>query len=180
MAFFPEFPFREPPWSEEVATLHFSIDIGEDIEADVWDRLQEFQTELELEIRDAVSSTLGTPFVISRLYFRRGTIEVTLGIALAAAYAAYSAISRYKSFVDSLTLLASQVRRILRRFFTRPGAAPPAVSTTVVPSPAVLTPLSQWFPIRDFSACKPLLWYLMVSHAALVALFVWWVIFGSR
>jgi hypothetical protein len=99
----------------------------------------------------------------------RGSIEILVTIG-----AVYYAISRYKNFVESIELLASQLTGVVRRFLERAMPIKElAVSATWEPG-AGLIRLEVEHPVPVAASwAYPLLWYVIVSHAALLVLFIW-------
>jgi hypothetical protein len=146
-----------------------------DFESEVraWDLLgrERIKASLQSEMVAATHQSLGPEFDVRSMSLTRGSIEflVTVG-------AVYYALSRYKNFVESIELLASQLEGVVRRFLERemaPQVPQPAVSATWEPGPGLvrlegLEPL-----LPGIAWAYPLLWYVILSHAALLALFIW-------
>ena len=89
----------------------------------------------------------------------------------------YYMISNYSSFVESIELLLSHLKSVLRGFFGRRSLS---VHGAWAPGPALVraeAPSSYSGPV---DATKILLWYLILSHAALLALFIWKVLVSDR
>jgi hypothetical protein len=138
-----------------------------------WELLgrQSFKASLQSEIVAATHQSLGPEFDVRSMSLTRGSIEILVTIG-----AVYYALSRYKNFVESIDLLASQLMGVVRRFLERamPQHVPQlAVSATWEPGPALVR-LEGLEPLLPGVAwAYPLLWYVILSHAALLALFIW-------
>jgi hypothetical protein len=169
-----DYPEREI-WDEEpIAILRFTVDMDEQFEPRVLGELRETRQGLEAEIREVVSERLGDTYSVSRLLIFKGTIKIYLEIA-GAVYFGYVGISRYKNFVESIRLLIRDVQRIIQRFVTRSGPVPAVVTGTWIPGP----PFQQHrLYARNARAWgfAAVLGYLILSHAALLAVLIWRVI----
>lgn len=174
MAIFRDFRRLARFQEEDVATLHLSVLMEEQSEKGAWELLLDRHAELETEIREAITAVLGPQFTASQLFYARGSIELWIAIA-AGAYAGYVGISRYKNFFDSMTLLVRQVRGIVDRFFQRHQWPATAVVGTWIPGSQVIP--SYWdravAPDPRLSGLMPLLWYVLLSHATLLAFVLW-------
>ena len=172
MAIFREYRRQARLGEEDVATLHFVVGLDENFEQMAWGMLSESHDRLERDIREAVAETLGPEYTVSRFLYTRGSIEILIGIG-AGLYAVYVGASRYKNLIESLTLLVRQLRGIFQRFFGRNDPGTVTVTATWIPGPtlqqqAFATPRGTAWP--GFSA---VLWYLVLSHAALLAVVIW-------
>ncbi|MBI5473547.1 MAG: hypothetical protein HY961_14505 [Ignavibacteriae bacterium] len=167
----PVFPFlgRRTTLSGDVVSIRFTIDFrnGREVDQEVWNFLQETRGELESDTKQAVEKILGPEFEVRSISFRRGSIEIIIIIGTV-----YYAISRYKNFIESIEMLVSQLKSLFQRFFGRFGPQPLSVHGTWSPGPA----LARAETIMSYGAIDGtmiLLWYIILSHAALLSVFIW-------
>jgi hypothetical protein len=148
----------------EVAYLRFTAEVAN--EDDAWPEVYEHRLRMRREAEAIVQEILGQQYTISTFVVGRGSI--TLLIVLSTAFAGYVAVSRYKNFVESISVVRGQIERILRDELVqfRPQvqsawAAGPGLAETVSP-----TNSTEWVKML-------LLLYLILSHAALLTVFIW-------
>jgi hypothetical protein len=100
----------------------------------------ELQQKLRHDIEEQVRVTLGEEFQVSFFDIRPGSAHIIIGVATAM-YAIYMAFSRYKSFVDSLNLLTSQVKDIVSRILGQSPIGGDALNVrgTWTPGPSIVT-----------------------------------------
>ncbi|MCW3996672.1 MAG: hypothetical protein NWE98_11070 [Candidatus Bathyarchaeota archaeon] len=155
--------------SGDVLSMRFLVSIPDEREFNgkLWMFLQETRSELEAETKKAVLQTLGPEFEVRDISFKRGSIEILLVIGTV-----YYAISRYKNFVESIEMLVSQLRRIFSRFFERWGPMPVHVSGNWTPGPAMVR-IETMMSYRPIDVNTILLWYVLLSHAVLLGVFIW-------
>lgn len=155
--------------SGDVLSMRFLVSIPDEREFNgkLWMFLQETRSELEAETKKAVQQTLGPEFEVRDISFKRGSIEVLLVIGTV-----YYAISRYKNFIESIEMLVSHLRRIFTRFFERWGPMPVYVSGNWTPGPALVR-VETMMTYRHFDGNTILLWYVLLSHAALLGVLIW-------
>jgi hypothetical protein len=171
-AIFRDYRQRGGVGDEDIATLHFRIGVDEQFEQNAWGMLSDVHEKLEAEIREAVSETLGPEYTVSWVLYTQGSIDILIGVG-AAAYAVYVGASRYKNFIESLTILVRQLRSILKRFFGGTGPAPVVVTGTWIPGPTLQQQGLGSGRAGEFSPFRAVLWYLIISHAALLAVVIW-------
>jgi len=128
------------------------------------------RVKLRCEILAVVHQTLGSEFDVRSVTFRSGSIEIFVVIG-----AVYYAVSRYKNFVESIELATSQIAGAVQRFF---NAATPMGSVNVVanwqPGPGLVRLETAERPKSlDTGWAYPLLWYVILSHAALLSLSIY-------
>ena len=149
----------------EIVSYQFIIEVAE--EGQALEYLQSNRTQIENEIQEQVDLYLGKGVKIQDLRIRRGTIEII--VILGTAYAIYLGFSRYKNFIESAQLLKSQIGRIFRRWVERYGVR--SVHDNVILSPDL--PDVGMRTDSDKTLTMILLGYLLLSHAALLAFFIW-------
>lgn len=159
--------------SGAVCTVHIVVNSDFDPEDRAWHLLsrESYGGRLQSQMLAATHQALGPEFDVRSMSLARGSIEIFVTIG-----AVYYALSRYKNFVDSIELLASQLAGVVRRFLESEVLQPVpqgAVSATWEPG-AGLVRLETLEPSPSGIAwAYPLLWYVILSHAALLALFIW-------
>jgi hypothetical protein len=159
--------------SGAVCTVHIVVNMDFESEERAWGLLgrERYRGELQSQMLAATHQALGPEFDVRSMSLARGSIDILVTIG-----AVYYALSRYKNFVDSIELLASQLTGVVRRFLesAMPQPAPQvAMSATWEPGPGLVR-LETFEPSPSGVAwAYPLLWYIILSHAALLALFIW-------
>ena len=127
--------------------------------------------ELKHGIKQEIVKSLGEAFDIKSITIGRGSIEVLIVVGTE-----YYAISRYNNFIESVELLSSQVKKVAGRLFGTIAAEQPDISVTWTPGPA----LARLNSSRDgciLIHSDLLIYYLILSHAALLS-FVLWMLYG--
>ena len=122
--------------SGEVLSVRFDVASPEDgppFHQEHWSYLDQAGGKLRHEIAAAVKEQLGPEFDVRSLTFARGSITVLLVVGTV-----YYAISRYKSFIESVELLVSHLKDLIRRFFERLAPMPVSVSASWTPGPALV------------------------------------------
>jgi hypothetical protein len=129
---------------------------------------------LREEISKSVKQALGPEFEVRSLAIGRGSIEIMILIGTV-----YYAISRYKNFVESMELMVQQLKEVVRYFFERTTQARLVVN-------------GSWAPIGSITQSSPLraeiregkntfvVWYLIVSHAGMLAVLLWLLVMGLK
>jgi hypothetical protein len=129
---------------------------------------EDFDQELRERISGIVRETLGPPFEVRLVAVGRGSIEVIVLIGTT-----YYAISRYKNFVESIELVVRQITDLVRHIFGRATPTPVTATGTWAPAQGMLAAL----PRRRVRAGSSLvLWYLILSHAAMMVVILWFVL----
>lgn len=170
--------------SGDVCTLHLILRTNYQDEQGIWKELSgsarsdgsssgparsedglTFEMRLKKEMLAPVHEILGLEFDIRNITFRRGSIEIFVTIA-----AAYYAVSKYKNFYESINLLSSQIANVAQRYLRVYSREDVGVAATWIPGPALvrLETMAQLSRAGD-SWAYPLLWYVILSHAALLA-----------
>lgn len=128
----------------------------------------------EREIKEEVNAILGPNFRVEQVQYRIGSVEVSVVIATVGIV--YYAVSRYKSFVESLDLMAFQLRKLIGRYT---GPLDTYVTSGWVAGPA-LARLPAEVESEDLGPgiLLILIWYLALSNAALLG-FLFWLLAGS-
>jgi hypothetical protein len=157
--------------SGEVLSVRLTVTLDHDFEREAWHILGDVREKLRSEIIAVTQQNLGPEFDVRSMTFARGSIEILVTIG-----AVYYAVSRYKPFVESVELFVSQLTGVVRRFFHGSLPLPSqdvAVSATWSPGPAFAGREAVLTPGEGPDWAFPLLWYLIVSHAALIAVLIW-------
>lgn len=159
--------------SGAVCTIHIIIkNVDSESEDQVLRGLWHPFSDLRSEILATTHQVLGPEFDIRSMSLARGSIEIFVTIG-----AIYYAMSRYKNFVESIELLATQltgvVRRLLDPMINQPISTI-SIWATWEPGPGLirLEVEDHPSPVNGFWA-YPLLWYVIVTHAALLTLLIW-------
>lgn len=152
---------------------------NENYDNDLYSHARESYRQLEADIDTEVRQTLGPEFEVVNVALHKGSI--TILVVLGVVGTIYMGFSRYESFIKSVNLLISQLKGLLQRFFTAGAAGAPA------PRPVSVT--GSWEPAAVVTAANHVLnssagidsdqivlGYLLLSHAALIAVLLWLVI----
>jgi hypothetical protein len=135
----------------------------------------EIQQRLRHEIQEQVRLTLGPEFQVQSFDIRKGSL--TLFVVVSTAFAFYMGFSRYESFIKSANLLVSQLKVIVQRILgqtTTAGSGNLDVQGTWVPLAPITEAHNALSPgRRGFDNCRLLLLYVLTSHVALLAVFIW-------
>ena len=172
MAIFSNYRQRARLAEEDIATLHFVLILDEEFEQRAWGMLSESHANIERDVREAIAETLGPEYTVSRFLYTRGSVEILIGIS-AGLYAVYVGASRYKNFVESLTLLVRQLRGLFERLFGNISQGTVTVTGTWIPGPILQQQRFAAPRGTAFSDPAAVLWYLVLSHAALLAVVIW-------
>ena len=124
--------------------------------------------ELEARIRELTERTLGPEFELRSVSYRRGSVEIVAIIGVA-----FYAVSRYKNFVESLELLYSQLKIAIQSFSDSNVRGPTTVLGSWSPGPALVLAANRLGGTSSLETTSILLWYLILSHAALMTIFIW-------
>lgn len=150
--------------SGDVAYYRFIVRVDDyQEEENAWSQLLEVRRGMEEEMKKVTQDTLGTEFSVRSVTPIRGSIEILVVIGTT-----YYAASKYKNFVDSLELLRNQLEGLVRRFFRQKNAT---VSSSMTLGPTVA--IGGMTTPSVFDSNKLLLGYLILSHAAMLVLFIW-------
>jgi hypothetical protein len=158
--------------SGDVAYLRFTMTwAGESWQNEnrAWEFLQKTKPQLDDQIKEAVRKQLGTEFEVRSTVVLRASIEIIVIIGTT-----YYAISKYKNFMDSMELLKSQLKGLIRRFVDPDGLEPMTISDSLTPGPTLarMDGGLQSAALNDPTTIILLL-YLILSHAALLTLLIW-------
>lgn len=163
--------------SGDVLSLRFIVDIKEEYKNKdysynhkMWDILTETNGKLEYEIKKVTENILGPQFKVQSVTFRHGSVEILIVIGTI-----YYAISRYKNFIESIELFKQQLKSLLLNFFGGFFEEPISVYGTWSPGPA-LAHAQMMLSYDSMDAMKILLWYMLLSHAALLTVFIWMIV----
>jgi len=131
---------------------------------------------LREEIAVAVHKHMGPEFDVRSMSFARGSLELAIVVGTL-----YYAVSRYKNFVESIELLIAQLKRVVTSFFGPPrmlGLVFAQGSWTPGPGLAQAAPV----PYAEVGgeSRSLVVWYLVLSHAAMLAALLWLLVRGLR
>jgi hypothetical protein len=172
----PIFSSKTVPIYGFVGFLRLTVRTGtENYDNDLLAYARERYRELEAEIDNEVRQTLGPEFEVQNVELHKGSITVL--VVLGVAGTIYMGFSRYESFIKSVNLLVSQLKGLLQRFFAQPpGVAansPVSVTGSWQPGPVVTAASHVLSSSTGIDSCQIVLGYLLLSHAALVAVLLW-------
>lgn len=167
------FPFfgKRIVLSGDVLSLRFILSVSDEkgYDEDLRGFLQKKRGELESEINEATKKFLGPQFEVRSITFPRGSVEILILIGTI-----YYAISHYKQFVESIELLTSQLESLFtRRLLQHFEPLPISVYGTWSPGPALARAGTLLSSYGSLDAMRILLWYIIISHAALLMVFIW-------
>lgn len=161
--------FRSGAFAGDVCFVRLSVHTidGEPFEERPWQILDNSDGRLRAEISSAVHEALGPEFQVQSLTIGRGSIEILILIGTT-----YYAVSRYKNFIESIELMVRQLKDIVKHFFERAAPMRVTVSATWTPGNGLASLAA---PHDDAAAerVSPALWYLILSHAAMLAVVLW-------
>lgn len=154
--------------SGDIVLLRITVESGNEREDDpLWSMAREANYELREQISFAVHRYLGPEFEIRNISFTRGSLGILVVIGTV-----FYAVSRYKSFLDSLALLMAQLQRLITIFFNQRMQIPVSVRTDWSPGPALVVAL-QRTSASPHDISQLVIWYLIVSHGAMLAVLLW-------
>jgi hypothetical protein len=120
---------------------------------------------MKKEMDRMVKQTLGPEFEVRSMTIGSGSVEVLVVIATT-----YYVVSKYKTFIESLELLKRQMESLLRNQVPFPSST----DATWTPGPALATVQGGGLSTESPGLTQMiLLLYLILSHAALLTIFIW-------
>jgi hypothetical protein len=131
-----------------------------------WVTMMKERPVMEDMINRTIRDNLGSEFSLRSMTPIRGSIELILVIGTT-----YYAISKYKNFIDSLELLRTQLESFLKNFFGGRIASGMRISSSMTLGAS--TAAGNIAGSGTFDANRFLLFYVLLSHAALLAVFIW-------
>lgn len=134
----------------------------------LWDIARQDSYRLRERVSSAVHEHMGPEFDVRSMSYSRGSLEVIVVIGTL-----YYAVSRYKSFVESVELMVAQLRNILASFFERRMPGPVSVQGSWSPGPALAQGTPGIFAGIGGEGPALVVWYLVLSHAAMLAVLLW-------
>ena len=135
----------------------------------LWSIAQQQGHHLREQLNAAIHEHLGPEFDIRSLSYARGSLEILVVIGTLY-YAAH-----YKNFIENVELLVAHFRRISDGFFERWKPDGTRISVKGTWSPGI--GLVQGIP-RARDDQSTVVWYLIVSHAAMLAGILWLLLIG--
>ena len=137
-----------------------------------WELLRETKPLLDDQIRETVRKQMGAEFSVRDVVLVRGSIEVVVIIGTV-----YYVTSKYKNFIESIGLLKSQLKGLIRGHVDPQSIEPITMTDTWVPGPALASSGIGARRIASDDLTKILLLsYLILSHAALLTLLIWLIV----
>lgn len=174
----PIFAQQTAPIYGVVGFMQFTVSTEGDDGGFLYSFASERHEKLEEEVRSQAQKTLGSNFEVLNVRLDRGSVEIM--IMLGAVGTFFMGFSRYESFIKSVNLLTSQLKRVFQRFFESASPGPPDISIAVTgswqPSSTVLAANETLNSTSGWNYGHVLLAYLILSHAALLFVFLWLVI----
>ena len=166
-----DFPGEPTALSGDVAYIHIAITTPNlEIENQFWKILQDRRPELESQIRLVTLELLGEKYKVPELRIYRASIGIWIVVSTA-----FIVLTNYKTLVENIELLVSHIRGAVERIFGVPARFPFIVHGTWTPGPAFAR--TAWGPdlqnLRSSFGLRLLLWYLVLSHAALLTVLIW-------
>jgi hypothetical protein len=150
---------------------------AEGLEGDetMWRIISQEGYELRERMAASVHEHVGPEFDIRSMSFARGSLEILVVIGTL-----YYGVSRYKNFVESIELSVAQLKRVVSAFFDRRMPSPVSVQGNWTPGPGLVqaTPRLSGGIIGDSPGL--VVWYLVLSHAAMLAVLLWLLVRGGR
>ena len=148
--------------SGDIAYIRIVISVQNEDRA--WSELVESMPKIRREVEELTTQEFGPQVTVRSMIPIRGSIEVMVVIG-----AIYYAVASYEDFLTSIERLGSQLRRF---FASRMEHFYPTVTSTVTLGPGTATVPTTSGPAEDLTKMI-LLGYIILSHAALLVLFIW-------
>ena len=164
----------------EIARLSFTAtDHHDDGPRDhLWHIAESVRTELEGEMNRVTRATLGPSFELQEVQFEHGSLHIHA--VLVAIEAVYVTVAHYHHFNKSIDLLVRQLRSIIGRVLGRQHPSRIEVVAVWVPTPMLAAPESEDDEAGPYSLQRLVVGYLILSHAALIAVLVWLIVTHLR
>lgn len=159
--------------SGDILHLRLTVRAAEDFNSEnkLYSHARETRGEIESQVKEAVVKYLGPEFEVHQISIGRGSVETLVIIGTV-----YYAIANYESFVKSIQLLVSHLRNVFLHIFQGFGPPPISVSASWTPGPGLVRAESELFHSSRIDYSLILLLYLILSHTALLSIFIWLVL----
>lgn len=141
----------------------------------LWVIAQRESYRLREEIAAAVHQHMGPEFDVRSMSFALGSLEILVVVGTL-----YYAVSRYKNFVESIELSVSQLKRVVSAFFGQRMPGPVPVQGSWSPGPGFVQAAPGLSGRLMGESSSLIVWYLILSHAAMLAVLLWLLIQGFR
>ena len=163
--------------SGEVLVIRLTVETAEPEPDDrLWSIASHDSHRLREEIGAAVHAHMGPEFDVRSMSFARGSLELLVVVGTL-----YYAVSRYKNFVESIELLIAQLKRVTSVFFGPPRMlGPVSVQGSWTPGPGLVQAAPRVFEALLGESSGLAVWYLVLSHAAMLAVLLWLLVRGLR
>lgn len=160
--------------SGEVLLIRINVEMGEQSENNdmLWTTAQREGYRLREDMAATVHEHLGSEFDIRSMSYARGSLEILVVVGTL-----YYAVARYKSFVESIELCVAQLRRVVGAFFERRMPTPISVRGTWTPGPGLVQSKAGHMDVGDNAV---VVWYLVLSHAAMLTAILCLLLNASR
>ena len=150
--------------SGDVAYIRIIINVSREIEDEAWTWMVKIMPEIRSEAEELTNREFGSQLIVRSMTPIRGSIEVMVVIG-----ATYYAVASYEDFLGGVERIRSQVQRLCSNRMERFN--PTVTSTTTLGPSAANVPTT---PTAVIDPTKMiLLGYIILSHAALLVLFIW-------
>jgi hypothetical protein len=161
--------------SGEALVVRLTVTTGREGEDEfLWEITRKESFRLREEMADAVHKHMGPEFDIRSMSFARGSVEILVVIGTL-----YYAVSRYKNFVESIELLVAQLKRVVTGFFDQ-RTSPVSVQGNWTPGPGLVQAAPRLSGGLIGESPGLVVWYLVLSHAAMLAVLLWLLVRGFR
>ena len=175
-----KFPFRNRKilLSGDVINLHFKVQVNDNIDMDnrLWEMLVETEKKLKIKLEESVYNHFHGQLEIKDIFFSRGSVTILIILG-----STYYAISKYKSFIESIELLISHIKSILRRHFNTGSPSnlinisDMQITGSWTDGPALTNSVVQPFISGYQISTNFLLGYLVFSHLIMLATIIFMV-----
>ena len=156
--------------SGEVLFVRLVVESTSDSSNDewLWATAQKEGYRLREEMNAAIHEHLGPEFDVRSMSLARGSLEILVVIGTL-----YYAVSRYKNFIESVELAVAQLKRVVGSFFERRGPVQLPVRATWNPGPGLVLSSRSFAMGLDGGVSGLVVCYLVLSHAAMLAMLMW-------
>jgi hypothetical protein len=155
--------------SGDVCTIRIFITSTDNKEDErLYYHFREIRSELKRQVDENVKKTLGEQFEVRRFSIDRGSIEFLILVGTT-----YYAVSKYKNFIESINLLAAQLRSLFSRIASAQTPSPIEVTGDWSPSPALVNAEIASSRVDSDPILLILLLYIILSHAAMLTVIIY-------
>jgi hypothetical protein len=148
---------------------------GAEGDEEMWNIIRREGYQLREDMASAVHEHMGPEFDIRSMSFARGSLEILVVIGTL-----YYGVSRYKNFIESIELSVAQLKRVVSAFFDRRMRGPLSVQGNWAPGPGLVQAAPRLSGGMIGESPGLVVWYLVLSHAAMLAVLLWLLVRGFR